>query len=83
MAISPFKTDTILPVNAQAPLSFTITFQGFKPVAGRMAQIINSGRSVKLFELAASNTLKGAERTHRLPVEQALGALVFKCSDHR
>jgi hypothetical protein len=37
--VSPPETDSILPIEADAMLSFSVTFQCFEPISGRLAKI--------------------------------------------
>ena len=76
MAFAPSKADTILPVNAQTPLSTALALERFKVIAGRVAQIINSGCRVNLLQFAAGNAFKRTKSADRLPIEEAFRALV-------
>lgn len=55
---SPDEADTVLVVNADAVLAFSIPAEGFEAVVGRCPEVSKRSGSVKLVELSASDRPK-------------------------
>jgi hypothetical protein len=75
----PRKTQPPLVIDANAPLAFSISFQGFQPVLRWHPQILDAGGAVEHLQLALGNVLK------RLPLsvtslsrEQGLGVFALE-----
>lgn len=82
ISILPAKTNPPLVIDADAVLSFTVTFQGFQPVAGRDLEVLQPLCLMQEQELASGDTLNGPEPWHVLVVEQGLGPGVAEGADH-
>jgi hypothetical protein len=55
--IYPSKADTPLIVDPNAHLPRPIPFQGFEPIAGRITQVVNGHRGIKLAQLPKRSIL--------------------------
>ena len=83
MSVFPFKKDSILVVDSNGVLSFSIVPQHFKLAVGRCFQVMQTGSRVKKEQLLTSNPFE------RLPlpaphtrVEKGFRLLVPKAFDH-
>lgn len=74
---SPDETDTVLPVDTDAELAFTVAHQRLELIAWWHAQLIQRSNGVQLVEFAGRNLPEGlgtrlSRRTRVLAVEDVL-----------
>jgi hypothetical protein len=84
VALGPSEADTPLIVDSNAHLSCPVSFEGFEPIAGWIAQVLNRRRGIELTELAKRPLLDVAWKlTAGLPLPDSFGLLALERSDHR
>ena len=62
--VQPSEADTPLIVDPNAHLACPIPFQGFEPIAGRIAQVVNRPRSIQLAQFAKRSFLNVPRGTY-------------------
>jgi hypothetical protein len=62
---APLKTDSPLPVDSDAVLPLAISLQGFKPVPGRDAKLLETNRSIEQLQLIECFLLDTARQSPR------------------
>jgi hypothetical protein len=82
IAISPFKTDSPLVIDTDAPLAFAVAFQRFQPVSRRGAKLFNLNYPVDLAQFPKSNSLKSRILPAMAMLKNLLGFLVGEGADH-
>ncbi len=85
---SPAKTDTVLVVDPNAVLPFTITVQRLETIARRHPKILKQRSAVQQKKFPTSNPTqsRGESLTSALrnaAIEQVLGTNIMKAADHR
>jgi hypothetical protein len=83
VAILEAKTDAPPIIDANAPLTFAITAQGFQPIARRDTEVFDRLRVVQHLQLALCNSSKCFELARTFTLEQCLSVLAVECLDHR
>jgi hypothetical protein len=81
-AVAPFKTQTPLIVDADAPLPLAISLQGFQPVLRRNPQKREVGCSVLLLQFAPSHLFNIDEARDALVLKQGLRVLASERFNH-
>lgn len=77
------KTDAPPIIDANAPLTFAVTAQGFQPVARWDAEVFKRIRVVQHLQLALCNSSKCFELARTVTLEQCLRVPAMECLDHR
>jgi hypothetical protein len=81
--VFPSKADTPLIVDPNAHLSCSIAFQGFEPIAGRITQVIDRRRGIKLAQFTKGSILDVPRKlAASLALPNSLGLLRFERPDH-
>jgi len=83
IAILEAKTDTPPIVDANAPLTCTVTAQGFQPVAWWDTEVFECIRVVQHLQFTLCNRSKSFELVWTFALEQCLSVLALECLDHR
>jgi hypothetical protein len=83
LTIDPAKTNAPLIVDPDRMLPGSTATQGLQPVAGRNAEIVQSGGSVKQQKLAADDTFDRRKAADRPVVEEQFGIALREGSNHR
>ena len=81
-AVIPAKTDSILIIDSNAELAFSVTFEPFQPIAWWTSQIVQFVGSRKNFQLPASSVFDLCELPNSIAAEQFLRFLAAKRLDH-
>ena len=58
VVIAPDKADTVLIVDPYAVLSFPVTFERFKAIAGRKSEVVQNLGRIHHFELATGSSVR-------------------------
>jgi hypothetical protein len=78
----PLEADPRLIIDANAVLPFSVTLQGFEPVARQSAQILKLYRRFQAIQLDSGGALKSRERFDRLTGCDISGPFVPVADDH-
>ena len=65
-----------------AVLTGSVARQRFEPIAANLPKVVEVFRSIEHFELSPSSAFDRLEPPAALVVEESLGVLVTKASDH-
>jgi hypothetical protein len=76
--VGPTEADSVLIVDSDAVLAEAITFQCFKTVARRNAQILQHSGNLELSKLSSSNVLNTGKPLNRLATRQGFRMLAFE-----
>jgi hypothetical protein len=83
ITVVPDEADTVLPVNADAPLSRSIPAQRLQPVAGWMPQVIQLRSIVELAQLAFGSGLDTLGKSMRsFAPKDTSGISIAEAADH-
>lgn len=82
IAVFPFRTNTPLPIYADAALPIAVASQCFKPVAGQGHKVLDGFCIVQNFQTPLGLGGKSSELPDALPVEKRLGLFATESFDH-
>ncbi len=82
IAILEAKTDTPPIIDANTPLTFTVTTQGFQPITRWDTEVFEFIRVVQHLQFTLCNSDKYFELARTFALEQCLRELALECLDH-
>lgn len=82
IAVFPSKTNTPLPIDADAVLAGAVAVQRLKPVAGQGHKVLDGFCIVQNFQTPLGLGGKSGELPDALPVEKRLGLFATESFDH-
>lgn len=83
IAVLEAKAYAPLIVDANAPLSFAVTAQGFQPIARRGAEVFECVGVIQHLQLALGNIGKCFKPAWAFALKQRLRVSAMECLDHR
>ena len=82
VAVSTFKANTPLNVDANAVLPLPVPLQALQPVSRQIPERLQVGRGIQDVQFSQGGSLDRLEPAHRFPAEEALGVRAAERLDH-